>query len=149
MLHNPYQLVIWDKSGNLIHKEHISSNVAQLSKKELTIFLNKYPNIKSIIDSRKFTFKNKIYVDYSILGMPNLIGSDAWGDLYDYDCPHPYSSNFSESVTNWVNWYNSDNPGIKILKDSKKKLIISIIDPKGKRFKSLISSLLFIIVRPA
>ncbi len=74
------------------------------------------------------------------MNMPLLLG-EAWSYLYSKIVDSHLSKNFSESVTNWVFWYNEENPKIELRYNEKVQLIgVSLLDPKGERFEIPIQS---------
>ena len=132
MLRNPYQLVIWDlKTKTLLWKEHIASKVAALTTKERTDFYKRFPNAEQHLRHRTKMVGATTIVDYEMLGMPNLIGVEAFNYLIKHERPNPYSTNFSESVTNWVHWYNEE-PEITLITEER-EMILSLLDPGKKR----------------
>jgi hypothetical protein len=133
MLRNPYQLVIYSlETGELLHKEHFSSRVAQMTKKGWEKFLQKHPQSIPFLKDRTWQVQEKIYVDYSICGMPNSIGNEAWHELFSYEVPHPNLRNASESVTNWVLWFDKQNPDPKIDGSSQTGYYLSLNAPRWR-----------------
>ena len=55
-----------------------------------------------------------MYLDYSLIGVPNEIGDVAWAYLDSLRCPHPYSDDFTASVTNSVYWFDPKKPDISL-----------------------------------
>lgn len=131
MLNNPYQLIIWRTDGTLVHKEHISSRVARLSQKELDEFYLQYPTAKTIFKNRYSIRNDTIYLDYEILGVADALGNQAWNYLYSREAPHPYSDDFSSSVTNSVYWFNAKEPRLAI-RETKDTICLSLASPSGK-----------------
>jgi hypothetical protein len=132
MLRNPYQLVVWDlRTKTLLWKEHIASRVAVLTAEELKDFYRRFPKAQRHLSQRTKTDGAKAILDYSALGMPNLIGDEAFKYLIAYDRPHPYSTNFSESVTNWVHWYNEE-PEVT-LTTAEGEIVLGLLDPGKNR----------------
>jgi hypothetical protein len=132
MLRNPYQLVIWDlRTKSLVWKEHIAATVAVLTKEKMRDFYQQFPKAERHLSPRTRVAGPKMIVDYSALGMPNTIGDEAFMYLLGYDKPHPYSTNFSQSVTNSVHWYYG-TPEIALV-EAKRELVLSLLDPEQKR----------------
>ncbi len=138
-LWNPIQLVIFDTEGQLIKKRHFSPEEAKLSKMQLDSFKIKFPVQYSYLDSidRIYEIGDTIFIDYLSMGMPKRLG-DAWGYLYDYNTRNHLSDNFSESVTNWIFWYDLKSPDINTEFIDDKLISISLNDYKGQRIKILI-----------
>ena len=132
MLRNPYQLVVWQRDGTVIRREHISAEVARLSPAQRQEFAKRFPQAERFLATRSFTHAGTTYVDYSILGMPNGIGDKAFSYLFSFRAPHPYSDDFSSSVTNWVTWFDEAHPEPGIARDGS-ALNLSLRSPTGKR----------------
>jgi hypothetical protein len=134
MLNNPYQLIIWRIDGTLVYKKHISASVAKISKTDLEDFYQKYPAARAIFRDRYTTHNGVGYLDYNILGVPNVIGDEAWHYLYARDTPNPYSDDFSSSVTNWINWFDEKDPQLAIT-ETKNTISLSLRSPSGKTIR--------------
>lgn len=132
-LDNPYQLVIFSTRGELIKKRHIASEEAKLNQKEFNLFKKNFQKEHDYLTSLKriYNLDGYFYVDFLSMGMPGKLG-DAWSFLYKYVSHNHLSKNFSESVTNWVYWYNEKNSKIKFVYVSKQLIAIEIQDPKNK-----------------
>jgi len=115
-LYNPYQLVVWRRDGTLLHCEHISSSVAKLSADQEKEFARRFSEAEALLRPRRFTVNGTVYIDFSLLGVPNTIGDEAWNYLSKLRVPHPYSNDFRESVTNSVFWFNPEKPNIRLEK---------------------------------
>ena len=124
MLYNPYQLIVWEIDGDLIHKEHISCAVALLSKEAMREFRQKFSQATEFLSNRIKPVGDYFLIDYEILGIPNHISAEAWRFLYERRVPHLYSADFSSSVTNWINWYDEDAPNIRIEESVHKTTLI-------------------------
>ena len=131
-LYNPYQLVVWQRDGTLLHHEHISDEVAKLSPQQKRDFAKRFPKADKFLAGRYFTHDNKTYLDYSILGVPNAIGKGAWDYLYPLRVKHPYSDDFGESVTNIVEWFDREHPQPSIV-GARAALGLSLRSPSGKQ----------------
>lgn len=114
MLHNPYQLVVWRADGTVMHREHISARVAQMSAEQRRGFASQYPEAEKVLASRYFMHNGIEYLDFAILGVPNVIGMPAFQFLRTLSTYHPYSKDFSSSVTNWVFWFDESSPDLSI-----------------------------------
>lgn len=114
MLRNPYQLVVWRRDGTIVHREHIASTVAKLSQEQRKEFTQRFPEAEKFLSGRYFEYGKLTYLDFSIGGVPNNIGHDAWSYLHSLRVRHPYAKDFSESVTNWVDWFDKTNPDVGI-----------------------------------
>lgn len=129
MLRNPYQLVIWKKDGSLLHREHISAEVAKLSLEQRKDFALRFPTAEKLLTSRYLSRRGVLYLDYS--RVYNEIGEAAWKFLDSLRSPHPYSDDFIESVTNSVYWFDPKKPGISLTqKDGE--FTLTLCSPTGK-----------------
>jgi hypothetical protein len=131
-LSNPYQLVVWRRDGTLLHREHISDEVAKLSPEQRRDFATRFPKAEQFLVGRYFTHGDATFLDYSMLGVPNEIGDAAWDYLYALRVRHPYSDDFAESVTNVVEWFDRKHSELRITQ-SGAALILSLRSPTGKR----------------
>jgi hypothetical protein len=43
MVYNPYQLMVWQRDGTLLHREHISAEVAKISSENRREFAQRFP----------------------------------------------------------------------------------------------------------
>jgi len=136
LLWNPYHLVIYDTRGKLAKKRNISDQEAKLSANDLLTFKEKYLSQYHFLDSIKRVYKINDYyfIDFSSMGMPDKLG-EAWRYLFKYISPNHLSKNFSESVTNWVFWFNEEAPDIKFIYVNSKLFSVSILDPAKTRFE--------------
>ena len=139
MIWNPYQLIIFDIKGNLIKKRNFSSEEAKLSISEFKEFTELFPEQSRSLDSigKIYHVGEKVYIDFLNMGMPDKLG-EAWKHLFPYMAKNHLSDNFSETVTNWVFWFDTDNPGIRFVKNEDGLEAISIRDPKGQKIKIFI-----------
>lgn len=134
---NPYQFVLFDMSGKLLAKKHISPEEARLSFSEYKELKKKYPKSYELLKSleRIKVIKNDIYIDFLSMNMPLLLG-EAWNYLSSKIVDSHLSKNFSESVTNWIYWYKEEDPKIELRYNNMGELVgVSLFDPKGKRFE--------------
>jgi len=138
MLYNPYQLMVWGIDGDLIHKEHISSSVARLSKEAMVQFRQNFSQAEEILRNRVMRSGDYFIIDYEILGIPNFISAEAWRYLYERRVPHPYSADFSSSVTNWINWYDEGAPNVRI-EESAHKTTLIVTSLTGRDMRILIA----------
>lgn len=128
-LRNPYQLVVWRRDGTLLHREHISAQVAKVSPEQRRELARRFPKVEQWLAGRYFTVAGSTYVDYFFLGDPR---EAAWKFLFPLRVQHPYSVDFSESVTNWIDWFDAENPELAI-EPNGRELVLSLRSPSGKR----------------
>jgi len=113
-LYNPYQLMVWKRDGSIMHREHVSAQVAKLSVTQKQQFATRFPDAARFLADRYFTHGGATYLDFSILGVPNVIGEEAWKYLVGLTTAHPYGADFRESVTNYIEWFDSKRPELAI-----------------------------------
>lgn len=136
-LNNPYQFVCFDLKGNLIEKKHITPMEAKLSLPEYQVFKKKYNTAFELLESleRITIIDNQVYIDFLSMNMPTII-DEAWNYLVNKITASHLSKNFSDSISNWVFWYNGNDPKIELNYNNMRQLIgISLLDPKGERFE--------------
>lgn len=133
---NPYQFVVLNRNGDIIYKKHIAASEAKLTLFEYQTFKHRYPSQKKFLEelNRITLFSNSVYIDFLSMGMHDVLG-EAWVFLIKKEAPNYLSKNFSESVTNWIFWYEAD-PKIELRYNDKIQLIgVSLLDPRGERFE--------------
>jgi hypothetical protein len=138
-LYNPYQLVVWQRDGTVVHAEHIAEHVAKLTPEERREFSERFPRAEQFLRSHYFIHDGTTFLDCSILGVPNEIDRAAWEYLYLHRTEHPYSDDFRESVTNYVEWFDRENPDVA-LQEKEGSLVLSLRSPTGRRFRIQIGS---------
>lgn len=131
MLHNPYQLMIWKRDGSLLHREHISAEVAKLSLEQRREFARRFPKAEKLLERRYFTQRGILYLDYSVLGVPEEIGDAPWDFMDAFRSPHPYSDDFAESATNRVHWFDPKKPEVGLMQKGD-GYTLTLRSPSGK-----------------
>jgi hypothetical protein len=112
--YNPYQLVVWQRDGKVLHREHIASEVARLTSEQRSEFSTRFPEAQAFLSKRYFNHGNAAYLDFSLQGMSKKIGMPALEYLRKLSVPHPYSGDFAESVTNSVVWFDDSDPALRM-----------------------------------
>ena len=130
MLDNPYQLVVWNRAGELVVKRRIAPRVACLTPARYQELRRLYPSQFDVLRERIWTSGGVVYIDYLTKGMPERLGK-LWGDLLSQSCASPWSPNFSESVTNWVFWYDEAGPAPEVIETGGKPSALRFKDPNG------------------
>ncbi|TLD72691.1 hypothetical protein FEM03_01040 [Phragmitibacter flavus] len=127
-INNPYQLVIFDRSGKVLYKHHVTSSKAEFTQNELEDFLFKYPATKKILLTGRLIHDGRSYIDFARMGMPVAIPEKAWEELKNRSKPDPFVPWVIESVTNSVRWFDESEPNLAIVEeDSKRFLMIDSI----------------------
>lgn len=99
--YNPYQLVVWNGNGTIIHKERIQSYVVKFTPKQLEEFQEKFPKAHNLLKPYCFVYQNANYCNNA--GTVNLFDKNAWEYLAKLLVKHPYIYS-SESTSNYVWW---------------------------------------------
>ncbi len=113
MFCNPYQLVVFDKKGRTLLREHVTPEKAVFTSRELAAFWKKYPDAKTHLAARIKTIDGKHYVDFMNM-WPDTFPKGARGALREKAAVSPEFPWVSESVTNWVEWFDEE-PELKII----------------------------------
>jgi len=85
-----------------------------------------------LLADRYFTYGGSIYLDYALMGVPNMVGGAAWEFLRQLTVEHPYSEDFSESVTDWVWWFDAKQQDLSIERNGAAPSLI-VRSPSGNR----------------
>jgi len=133
-LDNPYQLVVYDRSGTLLLKSHIAPSVACLNPETFRELRSKHQEQFEFLGDRTWTDHGVVYVDFLWVDAPRRLGR-LWDALQAKSCPSPYSPNFSESVTNSVFWFDRGNPRPEVVEVDGRPMVLRIRDPKGVPFE--------------
>ncbi len=132
-LDNPVHLILLDNSGRVVFFTSISPDEAKLSTSEFLRFENKFPK-----DAKKLKAKNLIsskndtvYLNYRVIPFGKKVSTF----LFNFLTPSHFSRNFSESETNFIDWYKMPDPDIQLNYKNGKVSAISLLDPAGERFE--------------
>ena len=138
---NPCQLVIFDRSGKLVFSKSISVREVKLNTSEFDHFQNKFKrDVAKLKGMKKIDyFGDHIYI--SNVSFP-LLSKKAREYLRSWKSASHLSKNFSESVTNFIDWYKEPNPEIQLKYENGTISAISLLDPAGERFEIEIKSLI-------
>jgi hypothetical protein len=93
---NRVQLIVYDREGNLVHKEHITPAGACLSTEDWNEFQLRFREPADYLATERRYVRSGYFVDYEQMGMPSKLGG-AWDHLYQHRCLSPYSNRFSSS----------------------------------------------------
>jgi len=119
---NPYQLVVFSKTGELLKAEHVTVLAAQFSKEELEAFWIENPNLKAHLKPLTTEFGGDYYVDFSFVDPERY--PDAGRELYRRKTVNPIYPGASASVSNWIWWYDSKSEPSLHEQDGKLFLIL-------------------------
>ncbi len=131
-LDNPYQLVVFDSTGQLLAKQHVTATVACLTPEEYHGLKIRYASKFQVLQGHVCSRDGRIYIDYERMNMPRRLGS-LWAQLSEHRCPSPFTPNARESVTNWVEWYNFENPAPEIVEQGGRPVAVRVNGLGGER----------------
>lgn len=131
-LDNPYQLVVYDRDGNLLLKRHIGATVACLTPERFQQLRGTLATAGSLLEDRIWRGDGRVYVDYDSLSPREHAA--LWNSLRPHTCRSPFSAAFSESVTNSVVWYDAQDPAPAVLEEGGAPVGVRLRDPKGTPF---------------
>jgi hypothetical protein len=133
-LHNPYQIIILTIEGEYIKRRHISIFESRLNQIELIEFSEKfykdYFNLKRM--NRIYNIGTYYFIDFSDCS-EFIIGEEAWHYLFSNSKANHLSNNFSETVTNYIFWFNELNTGLEYIYENNELTGISLLDNKNTR----------------
>lgn len=132
-LYNPWQFVVFDAAGNLLHCRYIGQ-MAVLTKVEWDEFQRKYTNAGMALAKLLQAHDGKVYIDVRLAGHREAMADDALAVLRAKMGPPPCCTYVGESVTNFVLWFLGTDPEIKVEKDTPEALVMSLLDPVKHRF---------------
>ena len=133
MLDNPYQLVVYNRAGDLLLKRHIGPQVACLTPEKYRELHRSHSRQFELLNEHIWTKDGVVYVDFLTADMPTRLGQ-LWNTLFPFVCRSPFSPNFSQSVTNWVGWYDEKSPAPVVVENAGQPVAIRLKDPKGIEF---------------
>lgn len=133
-LDNPYQLVVWRKDGTVLHREHISVKVAKLAAADDREFERLFPQARCSLLPMYFKYGGSTYLDFYLLGATDPVGQAAYSFLTRFAVRHPYSNDFGESISNWVKWFDSQDPQIELV-GKEPTLSLSLRSPSGRKMQ--------------
>jgi hypothetical protein len=160
-LYNPYQLVIFDRAGNLLLKQRMTPQEACFSTGEYGKFRKQHAKSLPVLDQLTAVKGDRAWIDCFWMDAQRVLGSDIWNELNNRACPSHFSPNFSESVSNWIYWYRTEilkpvmvknpngtttihydstqppqpaDPELKMNYQNGRPVTLSLLDPHGVRF---------------
>lgn len=132
-LANPYQIVVWDRSGQIRSAIHLSGIVAKLTEFEVTEINERFADSMEFLTSdRFFEYKGDLFIDF-MPAYPRL-DRELRSFLWDRHVSTPYSEGIVESVSNWVFWFDRDDPEIELRRRGE-SLLLSVRSESGKRIE--------------
>jgi hypothetical protein len=135
---NDVQLVVFDRNARLLLKRHIAVDVYGFSPETYQVLRTKHSQAFAELDR----YSRFVQMPYG-WRQDGVVYLDIWvattepgwsrlfKDLYPAMRRSPYSGNFGESVSNFVYWYDTDDPAPKIIEKAGQPERITLRDPKG------------------
>ena len=114
----------------LLAKRHITTRLACLTPEKYHTLSGSHSVQFAVLRERVWTSGGVVYVDFLTTGMQDRLGK-LWQLLYSQACTPPWASNFSESVTNWVYWFDENDPAPVVVEAEGKPYALQLKDPKG------------------
>ena len=118
---NPYQLVVYSRTGELLKASHVAVLAARFSKEELKAFVLRNPELRDHIEAFTAGVDGDLYVDFSFVDSERF--PEARRELYQRKTPNPLYPGATASVSNWVWWYDS-NLEPKLLERGGKLMLV-------------------------
>jgi hypothetical protein len=140
-IYNPFQLIILDIINKEIIKiRHIASSEGKLNENEFNIFRSNFPDAFLYLQTNRriYYFNTYYYIDFLSMNMPVILGIEAWRFLMNYGTNNHLSDSISETVTNWIFWFNEVNQNIIFNYRNNELFSINIRDQKNKIIEILI-----------
>ncbi|QJR13410.1 hypothetical protein [Usitatibacter palustris] len=128
-LDNPEQMAVWTRDGQLVAQRRISARVACLTQARYEELRSKHPKGFEALGDRVWSSGAFVYVDFLATGMPEKLGP-LWGELLGHGCASPFSPDISESVTNWIFWFDAQ-PAPEVIESAGKPVALRLRDTKG------------------
>lgn len=135
---NDVQLVVFDRDARLLLKRHIAGDVYGFSPDTYRQLRTKHAKAFSELDRHArfvqmpygWRQDGMVYLDIWV-ATTEPGWSRLFEDLYPAMRGSPYSANIGESVSNFVYWYDIDDPAPKIIEKAGQAELITLRDPKG------------------
>jgi hypothetical protein len=132
-LTNPYQLVVYDRDGELLLKRHIGATVACLTPDQFQKLRGRLTPVLDRLENRIWRDGDRVYVDYGDSLSPRE-HSGIWNALRPHDCRSPFSPAITGSVTNAIHWFDARDPAPTVMEEGGVPVGVRIKDPKGVPF---------------
>jgi hypothetical protein len=135
---NDVQLVVFDRDPRLLLKRHIAVHVNGFSPEKYRDLRTRHSEAFAGLDRHSRMVQmpygwrqdGTIYLDIWI-ATKEPGWSRFFNDLFRAMQRSPYSADFGESVSNFVYWYDTDDPAPKIVEKAGQPETITLRDPKG------------------
>ena len=109
-LANPFQAVVFDSRGDLLLARRVGAYESCMSKSKLSKLFDQFPRARKVLEPRVRDDGSGVRIDYEFYGVPDSIEELAWDVLWANRCRSDLSSAIEESTTNYVAWYNREDP---------------------------------------
>ncbi|EIP98564.1 hypothetical protein OpiT1DRAFT_03022 [Opitutaceae bacterium TAV1] len=146
MISNPVQLAVWEIAASpaaspenrsrLIWRECIQPYAHALPAEALASLREKFPETWRIIAPGIRPWGDLVVLPVKrYYNFPKAEWDQVWAFLRPWHNRHPYSPNFSSTVTNFVYWYSQDDPAPRIETLSPDLIELSLLDSGNVRFR--------------
>jgi hypothetical protein len=123
-LWNPYQLVVYDRQGRLLLKRGVTQSLACMSRDRYEALRKTPRGQERKLQENAWVVRDTVYVDYLDKDLPRSLETALSG----LGCAWPWAP-VSESVTNWVRWFDERHPAPEIVEVAGA--------PTGVRFRNV------------
>lgn len=135
---NDVQLVVFDRESRRLLQRHVSAEVYRFSTEAYRKLRATHAETFAELDRHArwtqtpygWRQGDTIYLDIWYKTSESG-GTRLFDDLYPAMIPSPYSPNFGESVSNFIDWYHADDPAPRIVEKAGQPELIQLRDPKG------------------
>jgi hypothetical protein len=126
---NPVQVVLYDRAGRRLLARSIEVDEAAFTPEEFEKLLRKHPKARGELERVCHREEGRVFVN---LGEAP---DGTWDVLYRHLRPSHLSPNFSESVSNWVYWFDSEAPKPALIEEGGRVTFVELRDPKKRPFR--------------
>jgi hypothetical protein len=133
MIDNPYQLVILNIDGEILKKRHIAQIEARMNENDFNSFRRNFSNAFQYLqlNERIYNINSYYYIDFVGLNLSAFFGNEILNFLLKYRTVNHLSENIWSSVTNWIFWFNENNPNVSFNYRDNKLFSINIFDQEN------------------
>jgi hypothetical protein len=140
-LANPAQLVVFDSKGQLLLKRRIAASSSCFGQTEFERLKSSYPETfaslakySRFLGATYYGWRDGERIFLDVEGIGANISPQLRDELDAARCDSPLSPNFSESVTNWIHWYQREDPQPRIVETGGGPIEVRLRDPAGVEF---------------
>lgn len=138
---NPTQLVVFNQNGELLLRRQISAQVycfdrkgyQEMERMHRDAFEELQRYAKATYGYYGWKAGDRVYLDIRE-GLSERNWHALFPDIISARCKSPLSRHFSESVTNWIHWYDDADPRPHVVEKDGQPYELRLRDPKGIEF---------------